>query len=172
MWLSADARTGLQSVAAPTGTHGAAILSAAGAMISASVLLAGALLAQRHLLRVTATVDASCHPLLDGLPLHVRPSIRSTGLVRVHLVRDDPQLRAVVAVAEHRLSSSTDLSSDLIVGQLARTSCSTPGRRSATACTSSCPGKWLPPWVGAGTSRSGSRNNGRGAETGYMWRRP
>jgi hypothetical protein len=104
--------------ALPPGTHWAAVLSAAAAIASAMVLLTGALLAQRYALRVTAVVDAKCHTLPSGLLLHVRPTIRSAGFIRLELSRNDHP-GPVVSVAEHRLPSSRDLSSGLLVGDAA-----------------------------------------------------
>jgi hypothetical protein len=95
--------------------HWAAILAATGAIISAVVLVVGAWVARLYLLRVTAQVDATCHPLPNGLLLHVRVQIRSTGLTRLHLLSGDDQ-RPTVSVAEHRLGDSKRLSSGLILG--------------------------------------------------------
>jgi hypothetical protein len=102
----------------PQGIHWVAILSAVAAVLSAVVLLAGAWFARLYLLRVTARVEASCHPLPNGLLLHVRPSIRSAGLTRTLLLSGENK-RPLVSVAEHRLSDSKNISSGLVVGNLA-----------------------------------------------------
>jgi hypothetical protein len=99
------------------GIHWVAILSAVAAVLSAGVLLAGAWFARLYLLRVTARVEATCHPLPNGLLLHVRPSIRSAGLTRTLLLNGEDE-RPLVSVAEHRLSDSKNISSGLVVGTL------------------------------------------------------
>jgi hypothetical protein len=85
-----------------------AAVEAVATSLSALVLFVGAIVAQRYLRRADGSVDAIAFSRPGGLVLHVRPCVRSAGLVRVRLDRR-PDAEPQVIVSEVRLDNGSEV---------------------------------------------------------------
>jgi hypothetical protein len=85
-------------VGAMSGTGNWSIAEAFGAAVSGGVVLLGAIAALRYLRRADASIEAEYFPCPQAAGLHISPCIRSAGLVRLRLDRENQRLQPQVIV--------------------------------------------------------------------------